>query len=176
MTMIYRVARFRHDLESTVDPLIALRYAASPIAFTRNGTGASLSHVIVDGTLLTLNHDALNTLGLGEHELIVQTTRERIRVDLSVVDEGKPYVAGDINHYYRDGEDVVVTIELFDADITIQLDAEHYSFDGAVLTVSSAYFDGRLSNTPDASNLLFSFYFEYDNTTVFSFVNVRVIE
>ncbi len=170
--MVFRLVRFTLDVSATVDPLIVLRQAATPVAFDIDGVDTNIDALHLEDTHLTIDVNLLTAGGVGDITVMINTTTELIKGELTIVDEGKPYVAGDINTYYH-GEDVIVHLETFGAVVSVHIDGEHYTLDGHVLTLHADYFEERLALNPDATNAIVQFAFDHEDTLMVNVVNVR---
>ena len=165
---IYLNTHMYHSIHSSFSPFITIEDDVVIHSVMLNDATIQENVVLFTYPHLSINHTYLNTLNAGVYQLSILTSKGYINMELTLVDDTKPYVVSSSYSSYNEGTDVSFLIETFSEGIDIisttgGIDSTYYHFENGILTIHHGFFDLKLHENPERQVVIFMIAVTYNN-------------
>lgn len=167
-----------HNKNSSFNPFVIVSNNLIIYEYKLNTNIIGLNDVSISSNNISFNYNVLNSLETGEHTIVLLTTYGYINIELTIVDDDKPYIIGSNTIRYNPGQDIVVMIETFGEGLTSisttgDIASNLYSFSGRTLTIKKEFFVEKLNENPSRKSVIFMIPISYgEGNTLITAVNV----
>ena len=169
-----------HNINVNHDPFVKVNDDLVIYKYYFDGLEQDKSDVYFDDGFIYFDADELNDMVIGERLVLIYTDKGIISLEVNLVDDTIPYIVGDNNIVYINGQDIVVLIETFDGDIsnvstTGEFGSEDYDVSGTELTINSEFIDEKILENLNRTNIIFMISVTYNvSDTLVLAINVII--
>lgn len=150
----------QYSLESETDPMVYLSSAPENLTMEDN-VAIGEDDYRLQGNRLSIDKDAIQSLGEGSHEILFSTEDGLYQIDFEIEDNINPKVISNTTMTYQEGQDIIVKVETYgegthslSGGTDDNLSEDEYVIDGNTITIKSSYFDRLFEDNPDRSSVI----------------------
>lgn len=150
----------QYSLKSGTDPMVYL--SGAPESFVMEDEDPlEGDDYQLQGNRLTLDKEAIQSLGEGDHEILFSTEEGLYQIDLEIDDSEAPKVISNTTMTYQEDRDIIVKVETYgegahslSGGSNDNLAEDEYTIDDDTVTIKSGYFERLFEDNPDRSSVI----------------------
>jgi hypothetical protein len=131
--------------------------------------------VISDGVVI--NQTLLADYEQDTFDFIVQTTVGSFQLQVTIIDETKPYLMNDSTIHYEVGTDLKLQFDLFGETIVgfsgNDITSDDYQINGNIVTIDVDYIHGKFVENSERTTLIISYTITHTENTIIGFLYIK---